>query len=91
MIAKLDDISTQLENLQNALSQNTNILAYNHRSSMEQRLSEVDETLIRNPMMMPPTLQTDVPRPKLVKAENEKGEKDESLNSITQTQDSLQR
>ena len=55
---------------------------------MEQRLSEVDETLIRNPMMMPPTLQTDVPRPKLVKAENEK---EESLNSITQTQDTLQR
>ena len=89
MIAKLDDISTQLENLQNALSQNTNILAYNHRSRMEQRLSEVDETLIRNPMMMPPT---DVPRPTLVKTQNEKGEKEaKSLNDITLTQDSPHR
>ena len=68
VIAKLDDISTQLENLQNALSQNTNFLTYSHqRSTMEQRISSIDETLIQNPIMMPPTSQTNVPRPKVVK------------------------
>jgi len=67
VIAKLDDISTQLENLQNALTQNTNILAFNHRSSMEQRLSSVDETLFQNPMMIPQT--TEVPRPKLMNSD----------------------
>ena len=63
----MDDISTQLENLQNALSQQTNFLAYNHRSTMEQRISSIDETLIQNPAILPNTPQTSVPSPQVVK------------------------
>ena len=98
VIAKLDDISSQLENLQNLLSQSTNFLAYNHKSTMEQRLSSVDQHLIRNPMMMPPTLTTDVPRPKMVTNNEKPGEEgknrdeiDDIMNKMTINRDILQR
>ena len=49
------------------MSQSTNILAYNHESTMEQRISSIDKTLAQNPVILPNTTQTSVPIPKMVK------------------------
>ena len=91
VLAKLEDISTQLENLQNSLSQNINILAYkhNHNTRMEQRIESIDETMIRNTLVIPPpTLKTKIPRPKLVETTIEKPSDDdrieEQINEIIQ-------
>ena len=73
------------------MSQNTNILAYkhNHNTRMEQRIESIDETMIRNTLVIPhPKFKTNIPRPKLVETENEKHSNDdrieEQINEVIQ-------